>query len=126
MKQLLSKGVIKNAICLKELPTIIVWESIEKEYWLEKESYEVQLSWHADVYQFDWEKFYADVPNLKEAIKQLEEHNTILEKMKEEGKTKEEMDERMKGKGTEFIDRVEMVFANKEIYGKVKELINYL
>jgi len=126
MKQLLSRGVIKNAIWLKELPTITVWSYTSPEEEYEVESYIVQLSGHEDAYQFDWEKFYVDVHNRAEMLKQLEEHNTILEKMKEEGKTKEEMDERMKGKGTEFIDRVEMVFANKEIYGKVKELINYL
>ena len=46
--------------------------------------------------------------------------------MKEEGKTEEEIQEFMEGKGTQYIDRVEYIIDAIEIKEKVALAINVL
>ena len=58
--------------------------------------------------------------------KEIAEHQKVMEVMKEEWKTEEEIREYMKGKGTDYIDRVEWIIDCEWLYEKICLLITKL
>lgn len=71
-------------------------------------------------------KFYIEMVNNEEQLKELEAHSEELKKLKEEWKTEEEINEYIKWKGTQYIDLVEFIIDNEEVINSVKKGVELL
>lgn len=92
---------------------------------LEVEKYLVKFDNGEESFWYDWSKFYIDEFNYDLMNEQREQHTKEADNMKAEWKTETEIKEYLKGKWTQFIDRLEVIM-NEEVYKKVNNLITKL
>lgn len=123
-KKLITHGEIK-IVSYFEPKSISVRLATWGEEWYEIEKYLVAFDNSEQSFQYDWSKFYLDEYNHKLMDDQREKHSKEAEDMKQEWKTEEEIREHLKGKWTQFIDRVEVIM-NDNIYSQVNDLISKL
>lgn len=123
--QFLSVLEEKEVRVLPELNLIVKKTPAREGY--ERLPYLVSVRWDETMYQFDPEtnRFFVDINNQEKMWEQLQEHKAEKDKMKEDGKTDEEIEEYFAGKGTVFFDRKEIVFY-PSIAEKVQECITLL
>ena len=125
MRKVVSKWEIKKARFIKELWDLDVRKAPVIE-WVELEPYIVRINGSEEQYQYNNGKLYLDEKNNELSNKEMEEHQKVMALMTEEGKTEEEIREYMKGKGTDFIDRVERVIDCEWLSEKISLLISQL
>jgi len=94
--------------------------------WVELEPYIVRVNGAEEQYQYNDGKLYLDEKNNELCAKEVEEHQKVMKLMTDEWKTEEEIREYMKGKGTDYIDRVERVIDCEWLQEKISLLISYL
>ncbi len=125
MRKTVSRWEIKKSRFIKELWDLEVRKAPVIE-WLELEPYIVRVNWSEEQYQYCDGKLYLDEKNNELCNKEIAEHQKVMEVMKEEWKTEEEIREYMKGKGTDYIDRVEWIIDCEWLYEKIGLLISCL
>ena len=125
MRKIVSKWEIKKARYIKELWDLDVRKAPALE-WIELEPYIVRINGSEEQYQYCDGKLYLDEKNNKLCNQEIEEHIKLMAVMKEAWKTEEEIKEYMKGKGTEYIDRVERVIDCEWLYKRIDILISSL
>jgi len=125
MRKIVSKWEIKKARYIKEVRDLDVRKSPVIE-WVELEPYIVRINGSEEQYQYNDGKLYLDEKNNELCAKEIEEHQKVMKLMTDEWKTEEEIREHMKGKGTDYIDRVERVIDCDWLQEKISLLISYL
>lgn len=125
MRKVVSRWEIKKSRFIKEIWDLEVRKSPVIE-WVELEPYIVRVNWSEEQYQFCDGKLYLDEKNNDLCNKEIEEHKKVIAVMESDGKTEEEIREYMKGKGTDYIDRVERVIDCEWLYEKINVLISHL
>lgn len=125
MRKVVSRWEIKKSRFIKELWDLEVRKAPVID-WLELEPYIVRINGSEEQYQYCDGKLYLDEKNNELCNKEIEEHQKVMKLMSDEGKTEEEIREYMKGKGTDYIDRVEWIIECKWLSDKIKLLVSYL
>ena len=125
MRKIVSKWEIKKARYIKELWDLDVRKAPVIE-WIELEPYIVRINGSEEQYQYCDGKLYLDEKNNELCNKEIAEHQKVMKLMEEEWKTTEEINEYMKWKGTDYIDRVERVMDCEWLYKRIDILISCL
>ena len=125
MRKVVSRWEIKKSRFIKELWDLEARKAPVIE-WLELEPYIVRINGSEEQYQFCDGKLYLDEKNNELSNKEIEEHQKVMKLMSEEWKTEEEIREYMKGKGTDYIDRVEWIIECEWLYERISLLVSHL
>ena len=125
MKKFVTKWEKKIYFYLSKAWTVEVVKTPELNDWVEYPPFIVRVNGSEQNIFYDG-KFYIEQTNKEEQLKELELHKELINKLKEEGKTEEEIQEYMEWKGTQYMDLVEFVIDNEEVITAVKKAIELL
>lgn len=126
MKKFVTKWEKKIYFYLAKTGTVEVIRTPQQDDWADYPPFIVRINASEQNILYDGDLFYIEMVNKDEQIKELELHKEEINKLKEAGKTEEEIAEFMKGRWTQYIDLVEFIIDNEETVNAVKKAITLL